>query len=166
MAERLYGGDWRAAGIKFLREERILVDCLCNLKGTLDAMNGWGFAVANDRGRERVLDVVKGNRRSRVGWAVRIPDGTADGEPRAAAEAALAQEGFSAESGAALELLAQLAAVSAGWWRAAGHDLQSCMLVWLMASCLWLYARRERYLGLDWRAAASSSTDQVGRRSR
>lgn len=115
MAERLYGGDWRAAGIKFLREEHILVRCLCHLKDTLDALDGWGFVVASERGRDHVLDVSKGNQRSKAGWVVRIPAGTHEGERQAAVEAALAQEGFRAASGtAAAKLLDQLATVSAG----------------------------------------------------
>ncbi len=109
MAERLYGGDWKAASLRFLRDKRILVGCLFKLKYTLNELEQLGFAVANQQGRDRVLEMVTGRRTE---WEVSIPAGTPASERLVAADAALEQQGFKAAGGKAHKLLQQLAEVS------------------------------------------------------
>ena len=111
LAERLYGGDWHAAALRFLQEKRRLVRYLCRLKPVQDRLDELGFKVANQRGRERVLSYVKGRPET---WSISIPAGTPDSERLAAVEAALEQQGFEATCGLAQVLVAMLAEVSRG----------------------------------------------------
>lgn len=109
LAERLYGGDWHAAALRFLREKQRLVGCLCRLKPVLDRLDELGFKLANQRGRERVLSYVKGRPET---WSISIPAGTPDSERLVAAHAALEQQGFEAAGAVAQGLLDRLATVS------------------------------------------------------
>lgn len=59
MADELYGGDWRAAMLEFLRRWRVYVLSLCNLRDVLDTLASAGLEAANDTGRLRVLQLIK-----------------------------------------------------------------------------------------------------------
>ena len=72
LAERLYGGDWRAAALEFLRGWRVYVERLCMLPRTLETLEHFDLAVANDAGRQRVLEQVKVRAHAcRLLWAAR-----------------------------------------------------------------------------------------------
>ena len=59
LADELYGGDWRAALLEFLRRWRVYVRCLCDLRPLLDILAAAGLEVANAEGRRRVLEHIK-----------------------------------------------------------------------------------------------------------
>ena len=59
LADELYGGDWRAALLEFLRRWRIYVRCLCGLLPVLATLAAAGLAVANEAGRQRVLQFIR-----------------------------------------------------------------------------------------------------------
>ena len=59
LADELYGGDWRAAALEFLRRWQVYVRCLCFLRPALDALRCTGLEAANEEGRRRVLQLVK-----------------------------------------------------------------------------------------------------------
>lgn len=116
LAERLYGGDWKAAGLKFLQDRRILLQRLWFLRSALNGLEYLGFEIINQQGREHVLSYVKGRP---APWSISIPADTPDGERRAAAEAQLEKQGFRAAGDDALELMDRLVEVSLLWRPAA-----------------------------------------------
>lgn len=111
MAEQLYNGDWRAAALTFLAEQRTLERCLHYLPPALDSLRQMGLEVANERGRERVLQCIR-NGQLGLDFSPAIPPGAPAAERRSAAAAALEAEGFSATGGEAGLALDRLAAVS------------------------------------------------------
>ncbi|KAI7836782.1 hypothetical protein COHA_009362 [Chlorella ohadii] len=113
IAEQLYDGDWRAAALKCLQEPALTDPVsLDRLQHALDRLQRMGAEVASDRGRERVLQFVKGQRGAAQTWRITVPEGTSAEARQAAAVAALEAEGFRAVGGQAAQIVSQLAEVS------------------------------------------------------
>ncbi len=109
-AEQQHGGDWRAAALAWLQASSASLDRLWR---TLQPLQQLGLEVANEHGRERMLQFV--DRRAEMGmWYITVPHGTPAAERRAAVEAALEAEGFRAVGGRAAEVVSQLAEVRLG----------------------------------------------------
>ncbi|KAI7836783.1 hypothetical protein COHA_009363 [Chlorella ohadii] len=89
IAEQLYGGDWRAAALKWLEDPSLAVQSEYRLQLALRSLQRMGVELTNDRGRERVLQFVTGEPAAAQGWRVTVPDGTPADERRAAALTAL-----------------------------------------------------------------------------
>ena len=113
IAEQLYDGDWRAAALKCLQEPALTDPVsLDRLQHALDRLQRMGAEVASDRGRERVLQFVKGQRGAAQTWRITVPEGTSAEARQAATVAALEAEGFRAVGGQAAQIVSQLAEVS------------------------------------------------------
>ncbi len=125
IADQLYGGDWRAAALKWLQDPALRnLASHSRLRLALRTWQQLGVEVTNDRGRERVVHFVKGDRTVAQAWRVTLPDGTPAEERWTVAEAALEAEGFRAMGGQAAQGLAQLAEVS--WAVEQCTSLSSC----------------------------------------
>lgn len=118
VANGLFGGDWRAAAAFLLADEASLADRLSALEQMVSSMEDWGLEASSQHGRQQVLEAAAAAG-SMLSWRVSVAEGTPAEERRAAAEAALAAEGFRAASGQALRDLEQLVVVSSHqcrWW--------------------------------------------------
>lgn len=134
VANGLFGGDWRAAAASLLADEAVLepaalADRLSALEGMVSTMEDWGLQVASQHGRQRVLEAAAASQAGSassgmLSWRVSVPEGTPAEGRRAAVEAALAAEGFTAASGQSLRDLERLVAVSCH--HAAGGSCKQC----------------------------------------
>lgn len=107
LAERLYGGDWKAASLKFLQERRVLEGCLWSTSCPRRA-GGRGLCGGQPKGPR----LRAGTSERQQSETKRQHPRTPDSERQAAAEAALERQGFKATGGMALELVQMLVKVS------------------------------------------------------
>lgn len=112
MPEHVYGGDWRAAALRFLQEQPELEPRMARLPLILQFMQQAGLECANEHGRERVLMHLKGYLSGIRNICVRVPASVPTAQRRAVPEAALEAEGFRVASGHARGKIERLAAVS------------------------------------------------------
>ncbi|KAI7836539.1 hypothetical protein COHA_009604 [Chlorella ohadii] len=109
IAEQLHSSDWRSAALKLVQAPALANSgSLDRLQRALRTLQQLGAEVANDRGRERVLQYVGGDLAGAQAWRITVPAGTPAEERQAAAEAALEAAGFRAVGGRAAEVVSQL----------------------------------------------------------